>query len=225
MDNSATKKEVTKSVAIGQTFGSWTVICDAPRDKGYRKRWMCRCKCGKEKTVDQYSLTSGDTTSCGCANKAKLLSVLTTHGRSKTKIYSAWRDMKNRCERPKGQAWKNYGGRGITVCERWSTSFENFFNDMGDLPFVGAQLDRIDNTKGYYKENCRWATRSEQVRNTRVTPMMAFQGDVLAAATVAEKMGVNVGTFNSRRSRGWSDDRIISQPIRQKKGSGNGTDY
>jgi len=145
----------------GQTFGGWSVLERTDNAKNGNAQFLCECKCGELKTVRSSHLIAGKTTSCGCN--------WTTHNKSKTPIYRVWDSMVRRCNNESHHAYDSYGARGIEVCTKWS-SFSGFYEDMGDAP-KGMSLDRIDNNKGYSKDNCRWATKTEQARNTRSTKL------------------------------------------------------
>lgn len=151
---------------LGQRFGRLLVIKDAPR-MGSHRGWQCQCDCGAFTNVRTDHLRHGRVVSCGCQRAEKASARLKTHGRSKTREYRIWRNMKNRCEWDKWPEWHLYGGRGISVCKRWSESFEAFFADMGKCTTPTHSIDRIDGNKGYEPGNCRWATPTEQARNTR----------------------------------------------------------
>ena len=136
----------------------WLLIGEAPRDSAGRRRLLVRCACGVEKTVDAYTFRSGRSRGCiSCGN--------TTHGLHGSPTYKTWEGMVQRTTNDQHPRWDDYGGRGITIDPRWLT-FENFLEDMGLRP-PDRTLDRKENDLGYSKENCRWATRSQQTQNTR----------------------------------------------------------
>lgn len=163
-----TEEKIVKSrrkskIKIGDKFGRLEVL----KNLGIIKRntcFKCRCDCGTIKNIAGYNLHSGHTKSCGCLDQEQK----TKHGMSRTPEYQTWYAMIHRCTNSKDVAYKNYGGRGITVCPEWSYSFENFFKDMGEKP-KSLTLERKNNELGYFKENCKWATYTEQMRNRRLS--------------------------------------------------------
>jgi len=149
----------------------WTILKE---DKPYivpstgkkQKKVIAQCECGVIKSVMFTFIKNGRSKSCGCDQRNKFKTISIKHNLRYSSEYSIWCNMKTRCTNPKFKQWKDYGGRGITICPEWLNSFEQFFKDMGKRP-DGKTLDRIDNNKGYERTNCKWSTRSEQNKNQR----------------------------------------------------------
>jgi hypothetical protein len=159
-----------KSLA-GQVFGRLTVIEQYGSRQG-RVNWLCRCDCGTLHEAVSHALTSGHTKSCGCLKDERNTSTAHTHGHARRKTglsptYQSWRGMRTRCTNPNVKSYKDYGGRGIQICERWK-DFGNFLADMGERP-DGRTLDRKNVNGDYEPNNCQWATRKEQAMNTQKT--------------------------------------------------------
>ena len=129
--------------------------------------WICQCDCGGTKTVRGSLLRNGKAKSCGCLRREVTGAKRRSHSMSSTTTFRVWAGMIDRCSRERNSAWKHYGGRGITVCDRWKV-FQNFYEDMGECP-IGYSIERIDVDSGYSPENCKWIPRNEQPKNTRRT--------------------------------------------------------
>lgn len=190
---------------VGQRFGRLTVLGEAeryrPNTRGSLRRWLCRCDCGAERVVFQNALTSGVTVSCGCYNKEAVIRAGTKHGGFRSPEYGPWNKMLDRCRNPNSNAYANYGGRGIRVCEKW-LSFEGFLEDMGPRPTRRHQLDRIDVNGDYCKANCRWATPDLQMRNTRRNRLFTHEGMTLTLMDWAKIYGIHYNTLAARLNLG-----------------------
>lgn len=190
-----------------------------------RAYWLCKCICGKEKTVSSSLLLSGDTSSCGCLQKEKAIERLvksnklrTKHGKSKTRFYGIWLALKKRCTNPNDSAYKYYGERGIKCL--W-LDFDSFRDDMyteyeEHVAVYGEHqttIDRIDNQKGYSKENCRWATRLEQGRNVRKSKILDFNGQSKHLSEWAPIVKIKRSTISRRLGLGWSTEKALTRYV------------
>jgi hypothetical protein len=199
-----------KKVVSGMKFGRLTVV-----DTSSGQKVLCECECGKRTTVNKINLLRGSTLSCGCFASDVLRARNKTHGDSKTRLYRIYNNMKARCTYPTSLSAKNYIGRGISICDDWLKSYENFrdwalSNGYGD----NLSLDRIDNNGNYDPSNCRWATRSQQNRNTRRNIIVKYQGEILCLKDAAKRAGINYATALARvRTLGWSVDDALSVPV------------
>jgi hypothetical protein len=194
---------------IGRAFGSWTVRSMHLADR--RVRFDVVCACGTEADVDAHSVVSGRSKRCNACSlsfRGPRDGHGATAGRKTTPEWNSWRAMIERCSNPKHVTWLRYGGRGITVCERW-TSFENFLADMGPRPTRRHSLDRIDGDGNYEPGNCRWATASEQARNRRSARLLTIGGETLCLDDWAKRSGLPVSTIHDRIRRGWSPERAV----------------
>ena len=191
----------------GQRFGR--LVAEEVVGRRHRERlWRCRCDCGSEKTVVAGGLRSGRTQSCGCMSAELASNRLITHGMNRTPLYRRWCLMISRVANPNIRQWADYGGRGITVCDRWR-EFENFAKDMGSTFSPELQLDRIDNDGPYSPENCRWATRTEQARNKRNNRRIEVNGVTLTLVEWSERLGIDQDNISNRLRRGWKVERAL----------------
>src|SRR5262245_5099105 len=186
----------------GLRFGSLTVLRRAPNKK-QKTCWVCRCVCGKTLTFFGDALKRSESTiSCGCQRGR--------HHLSKSPEYQAWRNMKTRCLATRGTAYAWYGSRGITVCDRWNDSFENFYADMGPRPGPGYSVERKDNSSSYSPTNCIWATMPEQNRNKRNNHMITINDQTACLMDWLHLYGTAAGTFDKRVKRGMSEADALS---------------
>lgn len=208
-----------KTLAIGERFGRLTVLSFVGSRHMWNtsvRLWLCACECGATVEVAQKQLTQGSTKSCGCLKKT-IGELNRTHGEGGrghvTPEYNAWMLMRRRCNAPSPAERDNYKGRGIMVCERWS-SYEVFLADVGRRPTPRHSLDRINNDGNYEPGNVRWATRVEQAANKRNTKLIEFSGERHVAAEWGRITGIP-GTAISRRLRaGWEVEKALTQPFR-----------
>lgn len=208
---------------IGNRYGRLVVTSEAepyvaPCGVQYR-RLNAICDCGNETKTLLGSLTSGNTTSCGCYRIEKKKITRCVHGDARVKShareYVCWLAMIQRCEYKNNKHYKDYGERGISVCPRWrngecgKTGYECFLEDMGRKPSLKHTLDRKENDGPYAPENCRWATRKEQARNKRSNRLVTYNGQTMPIVSWAEKVGISQKRLGTRLRSGWSISRAL----------------
>ncbi len=192
----------------GQTFNQLTVISSQGSKNG-KFYWLCACTCGETAIVRGSHLTSGNTQSCGCLEKASKL----THGKRHDPSYKIYRGILDRCYNSANPSYSYYGGRGIKVCDRWRESIENFLLDVGKRP-NGASIDRIDNNGNYEPNNCRWASRREQQANRRDNRRLTLNGETKSLTEWATLHNLKPKTIKSRLRLGWSTEKALTTPTR-----------
>jgi hypothetical protein len=196
---------------IGRRFGKLIVISFS-HYHGTRQMYFVRCDCGRTNLSNGTDLRGGKINSCGCGVIGRGF----RHGGRKSSEYQSWCAMKARCENPKTSNFASYGGRGISVCERWK-HFPCFLADMGSRP-IGLSLDRINNNGNYEPSNCRWATSSQQSSNTRVNVFITNHGETHTAQEWARITGIDISTICKRVKAGWSEDDILREPTHVRRG-------
>lgn len=185
----------------GNKFGRLLVIrLDQPI--GNRRSFLCLCDCGNSKIVRSESLTAGITKSCGCIRFEKIQNLRKSHGKSKTAEYKSWNHAKSRITNKNDPKYPYYGGRGITMCQEWISSFEAFYNDMGDKPSSKHSLGRIDVNKGYYKENCRWEDSYQQARARTDNVYVNINGERLILKDACKQKGLNYKMIHGKIKSG-----------------------
>lgn len=194
----------------GITLRGLTAIRDIG-STGQKRVWLIRCHCGVEFTMVGSEFGKGKQQSCGCLTSQLISESRATHGMTSHPAYAVWRSMLDRCRLPTHQAWKNYGARGITVCDRWQT-FEMFWADMGPTYVKGLTLDRRDNDGPYSPENCRWATPKEQALNKRGNRRIETPWGRMTVSEASERSGIGVTTLLYRLSRGVKTADLFSPP-------------
>ena len=202
----------------GRRYGKLTVI---ERGEKNEKRglysWVCKCDCGNIKNVIGADLRNKNTISCGCMSSRNFVSELNkTHGLSKTRFYSTWVDMRKRCENPKSKSYCDYGEHGIKVCDKWKT-FENFYDDMHATYSDDLTIERVDNSKGYSPENCKWIPKSEQSLNKTDNVNLTLDGETHCAAEMARRYNIPYKTLMFRLKSGWETEKSLKTPVKKQK--------
>lgn len=197
----------------GMRFGRLVAIERSSKvTKDCGEWWICRCDCGSIICVRKYGIVrdgKGSTKSCGCKHRDSVSS----HGKSSAPEYNVWAGMKKRCGNPSHKSYKDYGGRGIKVCDRWLHSFENFYADMGPRPSKLHTLERTNNNLGYSPDNCSWQPMSVQAVNRRSNRFIVVNGQSKTLSQWSRFTGVGITTLHRRLKNGWGEDRAITQPV------------
>ena len=199
----------------GLRFGRLTVLGYAFRKNGYAY-WLCKCDCGKEKTVLSGNLTSHKTQSCGCLQKERASAVSKRHGGSGTRLYAIWKGMKSRCENRNTEAYKDYGGRGVCVCQEWRR-YETFRDwALANGYQDGLTIERKDVDGMYEPTNCEWIPLPDQGKNTRRTHYIEYDGRKMSLVEWSKELGGGPNLVTTRLQRGWSErDAVTKPPIKR----------
>lgn len=206
-------------IDMTRKYGSWTPIQQEYRTEGgYSKRYiLCRCDCGVERSMSAGELTKRESPMC---RRCRTIERSTVHGYAgvgrKTSEYITWMNIKQRCHNPNTRAYQDYGARGITVCDRWMESFENFLADMGPKPSPRHSIERVNNDLGYSPDNCKWATRAEQNRNTRANHVISHNGETMCLRDWAKRLELTSDALTRRIEAGWPIEEVLS-PVRKER--------
>lgn len=216
----------------GMKFTRLSVISEEGRTKHGSVLWRCKCECGNETLTTTNLLNMGKTRSCGCYMREKVAENMRigqkktkTHGMTKERLYRIWIGMRARCTKANHHAYKNYGGRGITICVDWLT-FQNFKNDMYESYLTHAEthgerittLERIDVNGGYNSENCKWIKLEEQASNRRNSRMLVYKGETLSLIEISRKYSISYDVLHKRLESGWSISDAIEKKVETKFG-------
>jgi hypothetical protein len=205
-------RAIVESLPVDSVHGRLTVLYELPRGGRGQRAVRCKCSCGSVVDIALESIRKRRTFSCGCLQRELSSARVRTHGKSETSEYRIWVQMKDRCSNPKIRNYPKYGGRGITVCERWKDSFESFYSDMGPRPSLEHSIDRINNDGNYEPGNCRWSTRLEQARNRRNSFRVTYDGVTMSLQMWSEETGIHWKTMRHRLQRGWSTKAALFTP-------------
>lgn len=212
------------NIKIGEVFERLTVKAGVGINRFGKRLWKCLCECGNYITVPSGDLRSGNTKSCGCYSRDRIAKLNYKCGgkRNFPREYKSWGQMKQRTGNPNNPRYKDYGGRGIKVCDRWlgEDGFENFLEDMGPIPDLNLpySIERADNDKGYCPDNCYWGLPIDQNNNTRRNTFITYKGRKQTLSQWARELKRDPRNFSDRKHKlGWNDERIISTPVRKLK--------
>lgn len=200
----------------GRKFGRLTVLDKLHNyHKNNRIYWLCVCDCGNLIEVDSSRLVSGQTKSCGCLRKDLLIKRNLKHDKSHTRLYNIWTQMKKRCYNSKTPQYKDYGGRGIAVCYEWCNNFQSFYDwSMANGYNDTLSIDRVDNNKSYSPDNCRWATRRQQNRNTRQNRNITINGETHCLKDWCDILGLKRSTVSNRINRyNWTIEKALELEV------------
>ena len=201
---------------VGLTFGRLKVKHFSHVDSKRRACWICECECGGLKTASTWHLRRARVQSCGClhseAARKQGLANRTVPIECQSE-YTTWLNIKARCLNPKSHNYKDYGGRGVSVCSNWKNDFARFLQDVGKKPTPDHQLDRINNDRNYEPGNVRWATKIENANNKRNSRFLTYNDETLTIAQWARKVGIKVYTIHTRLNAAWSVNRVLTTPL------------
>lgn len=206
------------NINIGDKFGKLTVLEYYGNDKHNKRLWLCKCDCGNKTLVTTSDLRRGHTTSCGCVGKAHSFK----HGMTGSRIHNIWLNMRYRCRNKKDTTYKNYGARGIDICDEWYDNFQNFYEWSIDNGYTDdLTIDRIDNNGNYEPSNCRWVSFVDQQYNKRGTVHVYDKNMEYTIKDLSDITGICCNTIRTRIRRGWSVDDILKTPLGRKRNYAN----
>lgn len=195
---------------IGKKFGRLTILKIDHIEENGQTYVLCKCDCGKEKVIKWGSVSAGLIVSCGCRKTEVLKYGSITHGKTNTRLYSIWQNMRKRCYYSKYIEFENYGGRGISICDEWRNNFESFYKWAINNGYAdNLSIDRINVNANYEPSNCRWADRKQQSRNTSVSHYLTYNGETKTLIEWAEEKGINYKKLWFRIKSNWSAEKAL----------------
>lgn len=209
-ENSYNSKNYNKLELSGHKYGRLLVIRPIGRNKHLQIIWECLCECGNLTKTLATKLKSGRAVSCGCINKERLIKMHTTHNLSKSPLYKKWKIIRNRCNNPKHEHYKYYGGKGIKMCDRWN-DFNNFYDDMFPTYKKGLTIERINPNGGYQPDNCKWDTVKNQARNKTNNRIITYKGITGCVSMICEHFGIKSSIVYRRLNKGWSIENAFNK--------------
>lgn len=196
-------------VCPGMKFTRLTVI-----EYAQNYKWKCKCECGNDVFARGCDLVKGMTKSCGCLRIDRVTKMATKHGDCEKRIYKIWGHIKSRCNSPNDDRYKDYGGRGIKICEEWESDYTAFKSwSISNGYAENLSIDRINNDGNYEPSNCRWITNKEQLRNMRRNRILTFNGESHCVAEWADIVGMSYDVLITRIKRGWDTERALTEPV------------
>lgn len=207
------------SIEVGQQFGYWTTLEKVTTNKGKKRvKYLCECVCGERREVLDFSLKSGESQSCGCKMRKNQKY---TRADNNHRLFNTFVDMHRRCSKKSREDYKHYGGRGIRVCDRWSTNskgFNNFLRDLEGSYEEGLELERIDTNSDYCPENCTWVNRRMQTNNFRHNVMLEYGDNRMTLSEWAELTGLPYKVLKDRKGKlKWNDERCLTTKVKKKE--------
>lgn len=201
-----------------EQFDRLKVIGRAENSSAGKVRWECECDCGGKTIAHGTDLRSGRSASCGCLQRERTANATTVHAKNKTRLHQIWVGMKKRTTNEKDGSFHHYGGRGISVCAEWKDDFLEFYRWAMENGYADdLTIDRIENDKGYFPDNCRWATLEIQGRNRRSNRHITIARETKTLTEWAEQYGININTVLARTRLGWDIQSAITTPVRKHK--------
>lgn len=200
----------------GKRFGRLTVLGIDEKNEKKWIQWLCKCDCGNIKSIHGQSLRRGLTKSCGCYNLEALSKNKSKHKMTNSRLYKIWIDVHTRVFNTKHRSYKWYGAKGVTIYDEWKNSFESFYEwSMNNGYEEHLTLDRIDSNGNYEPSNCRWVTMKKQQNNRSSNRLITYQGETHTSAEWADILGMNYHTLQTRLTRGWSEEKALSTPVKK----------